>query len=49
MKGSRNRLRAFVNNLQRREGVTYDPQYLSQQAYDEIVGAEIERGPGRWS
>ncbi len=46
LKGSRNHLRAFVNNLQRREGVTYDPQYLSQRVYDEIVAVETERRRG---
>jgi hypothetical protein len=44
MKGSRNHLRAFVSNLERREGIAYAPQHLSQQAYAEIVGATNERG-----
>ncbi len=35
--GSENHLRAFVNNLQR-QGVEYNPQYLSQEEYDGIIG-----------
>ena len=44
MRGSRNHLRAFVSNLERR-GVDYTPQVLSQQEYDEIINGSIERGP----
>lgn len=43
MKGSRNHLRSFVSNLANR-GVTYIPQYLSQAAYDEIIGSAMENG-----
>jgi hypothetical protein len=35
-KGSENHLRAFVRNLAW-QGVTYTPQYLSQEVYDEII------------
>jgi hypothetical protein len=49
IKGSRNHLRAFVNNLERRSGETYEPQYLDQVVYDEIIGTDIERGRGRGS
>lgn len=49
VKGSRNHLRAFVSTLQRREGETYRPQYLSQTAYEAIVDTTRERGRGRRS
>lgn len=42
-KGSRNHLRAFATQLERR-GVTYTPIYLSQGAYDAIVSTDIEQG-----
>lgn len=41
MKGSRNHLRAFVSNLQK-QGITYVPQHLTQQVYDDIVNSDIE-------
>ena len=44
MAGSENHLRAFVSNLKNRTGKTYQPQYLSQAAYDTIVTAS--GGPG---
>ncbi len=47
LKGSRNHLRAFVNTLQRQTGETYQPQYLSQEVYDAIIGSAIERGGNR--
>jgi len=43
-RGSRNHLRAFVSTLSSEEGVTYAPQYMSQEAYDLIVSASTERG-----
>ena len=43
MKGSRNHLRAFVNNLEA-QGVSYQPQYLSQDVYDAIINAVFEAG-----
>jgi hypothetical protein len=51
MKGSRNHLRSFVSTLQRQSGEeeTYQPQYLSQTAYDAIVNTPMERGQGRRS
>lgn len=42
-KGSRNHLRAFVKNLDNK-GVTYEPQYLSQEEYDQIIHADMEAG-----
>jgi hypothetical protein len=48
MKGSRNHLRAFTFNLERRAGETYQPQYLSQTEYESIVTTS-EKGRGRRS
>ena len=41
MKGSRNHLRAFVNNLAS-QGVDYVPLHLSQEEYDAIINADSE-------
>lgn len=38
LKGSQNHLRAFVQNLEA-QGMTYTPQYLSQDVYDAIINA----------
>ncbi len=47
LKGSSNHLRSFVSTLQNQTGETYQSQYLSQEAYQAIVGTSIERGgPG---
>lgn len=47
LRGSQNHLRSFVSTLQNQTGETYQPQYLSQDAYQAIVGTSIERGgPG---
>ncbi|MDH4146309.1 MAG: DUF2202 domain-containing protein, partial [Acidimicrobiia bacterium] len=43
MKGSRNHLRSFVDELEA-QGATYVPQYLGQEAYDAIVTSPVERG-----
>ena len=43
LKASGNHLRAFVSNLTAR-GETYEPQYLSQAAYDEIVSSSNASG-----
>ena len=45
-KGSRNHLRSFVSTLKTQTGATYQPQYLSQEAYQAIVGSALERGRG---
>ena len=45
MKGSRNHLRSFVQNLSKL-GIDYTPQYLTQEAYDEIINADMEQGRG---
>jgi hypothetical protein len=44
MKGSRNHLRSFVSTLERQAGEVYEPQYLTQAGYDDIIGADMERG-----
>jgi hypothetical protein len=49
MRGSRNHLRAFVSTLERQTGEIYQPQYLSQAAYDAIVNTPRESGSGRRS
>jgi hypothetical protein len=45
-RGSRNHLRAFVNSLAPL-GLTYTPQYISQEEFDSIVASGTERGR-RW-
>jgi hypothetical protein len=46
MKGSRNHLRSFVSTLSRQEGEEYEPAYLPEDVYDEIVGSPVESGAG---
>ena len=43
MRGSRNHLRAYVRNLDRR-GITYEPQYMTEEQYLLIINSERERG-----
>ncbi|NPA47108.1 MAG: DUF2202 domain-containing protein, partial [Thermococci archaeon] len=43
MKGSRNHLRSFVSQLEK-YGITYEPQLLSKDLYESIVGTELETG-----
>lgn len=43
LKGSRNHLRAFHKKLTRL-GIVYEPQYLTQEEYDEIVYSPKEKG-----
>jgi len=45
LKGSRNHLRSFVSVMEKR-GVTYKPQYLTNEAFNKIITAPIERGQG---
>jgi len=45
-KGSTNHLRSFVSQLENRTGETYEPQYMTQDAYDAIMEAEDARGNG---
>lgn len=44
-RGSRNHLRSFTSQLER-EGETYEPQYISEDEYEDIVGSDRERGSG---
>jgi hypothetical protein len=43
LKGSRNHLRSFVSVMQRR-GINYEPQYITQGKFDEIISTPVERG-----
>ncbi len=43
LKGSRNHLRAFVKDL-KAQGIDYQPQYLSQAVFDDIINGDTERG-----
>jgi hypothetical protein len=45
--GSENHLRACTSVSERQGGTTYQPDYLSQEAYDLIVSASSGRGYGR--
>jgi hypothetical protein len=46
--GSYNHLRAFVSNLSAQTGETYQPQYLSAETYQSIIGAgSTTSGNGR--
>jgi hypothetical protein len=45
-RGSRNHLRAFVSVLER-QGVSYEPSYLSPEQFEEIVNSDTERGGGQ--
>jgi hypothetical protein len=44
-RGSRNHLRAFVKNLERR-GVTYTPSLMSIDRFEQIISTPTERGQG---
>jgi hypothetical protein len=44
MNGSYNHLRAFVSTLNTQTGETYQPQYLSADAYQTIINAETGTG-----
>lgn len=47
LNGSQNHLRSFVSMLQNQAGETYQPQYMSQEAYQSILSASTQRGgPG---
>lgn len=45
-RGSENHLRAFVRTLERRTGETYEPQFLDQDTYDEIMASRSGLGGG---
>lgn len=44
LKGSENHLRAFVSTLQRQTGEVYEPQYMSSEAYDNVITASGQTG-----
>ena len=44
LNGSYNHLRAFVSNLKTQTGETYQPQYLSAEAYQAIIGNDTSSG-----
>jgi hypothetical protein len=44
LNGSYNHLRAFVSTLNTQTGGTYQPQYLSTEAYQAIISASMGRG-----
>lgn len=46
MKGSRNHLRSFVGNLSN-QGISYQPQVLSEEDYLEIINSPMENGRKR--
>jgi len=46
LKGSRNHLRSFVSTLRTQTGEIYQPQYLSQAAYEAISDSPMEGGRG---
>jgi hypothetical protein len=46
LQGSYNHLRAFVNTLNNQAGETYQPQYLSVEAFQAIMGASSGNGGG---
>ena len=43
LKGSRNHLRSFVSVMKKR-GITYEPQYLTDKQFDDIISAPVEKG-----
>ena len=47
LNGSKNHLRAFVSSLQAQTGETYQPQYLSAEAYQAILGDSVNRRGGQ--
>jgi hypothetical protein len=48
LNGSYNHLRAYVTNLSAQTGESYQPQYLSTEAYQSIIGSDsATRGNGR--
>ena len=45
LKGSENHLRAFTSTLEKQTGEIYQPQYMTEDAYNEIIsGAVGSRG-----
>ncbi len=48
LRGSYSHLRAFVNNFNRQTAETYEPQYMTQNAFDEIAGQSNANANGRF-
>jgi len=46
LKGSSNHLQAFVRSISNQVGETYQPQYLTQEVFDEFVGSFPGNGQG---
>lgn len=44
-KGSRNHLRSFTRVIEQNGGI-YEPQYISESEYNEIISSEMETGTG---
>ena len=44
--GSINHLRSFVRTYARQIGESYQPQFMSQEAYDELMSSNADRGNG---
>lgn len=44
LQGSNNHLRAFTSTLMTQTGETYQPQFMSPDAYQAIIGASLEGG-----
>ena len=44
--GSINHLQAFVRSYERQSGESYTPQYLSPEAYEELMASSMDRGGG---
>ena len=42
--GSENHMRAFVSNLERQTGATYQPQFITQDAYQAIMNGSMGQG-----
>ncbi len=46
LKGSINHLRSFVRTYERQTGESYQPQFMSQEAYDELMASSAALGNG---
>lgn len=44
LKGSINHLRSFVRTYERQTGESYQPQFLSEEAYDDLMSSSASRG-----
>ena len=48
LKGSINHLRSFVRTYERQTGESYQPQFMSQEAYDELMASSAALSNGWW-